>query len=362
MIFRGGIVPDMQLSRRSVLAGVVVAALGGCASGKGEQAASGPREVIYVSGSNTGPFFLQIADGFRFGGGLVPGVTATVTGPKSRATDTVEQMKIISDVVAKGAASVAISAPFSEINTDPIDQAAAKGVRLLAIDTPPLPGSVVETYVGNDNHGLGQLLADTVISELGASAVGKIVMGSPRNGVPQLDARASGFRERLKEKAPGLKAIGPLDTAEIPTVAIANWMNVIRANKDAVAFASVGANSALLAGLRAKQKATWLAASFDIDPEALAAVKRGGLVVVSPEQFLKGAVAGKLQAQYLGQEAKLPAGWLEIPGVAITSKNVDEYIARDATAESKKAWYTTHLDQFLGAGGPHMRPLEESQQ
>jgi ribose transport system substrate-binding protein len=359
-VYIGGIVLIARRWSRATLAvGVLVATLTGCAS-KDEEAASGPQEVVFLSSGTAGPFYTQIADGFRFGAGQVAGITAEVAGPK--AMDPVQQMKILQELVAKGVPSISMSMPFSELSTDAVADAAKKGVRLIAVDTPPLPGSPVELFIGNDNERLGKLLADTVADQVGLTASGKVVLGSPRNGVPQLDARVLGFREQLRERLPKLHVIGPLDTAEIPAAAAANWADVTEANKDAVAFVSVGANAALLAGLRAKQKAKWLAASFDIDPAALAAVKQGGLVIVSPEQYLKGTVTGWLQAQYLGREEKMPAGWLEIPGVAITPKNVDEYIARDATTESRSTWYAAHLNQMIGKGSPHLRPLSDAQQ
>lgn len=351
----------MPVLRRMGVSLLAAGLLAGCASNAQESAgSSGPHEVVYLSSGKAGPFYTQIAEGFQFGAGLVSGVTAEAMGPKS--TDAVAQMKLLDEVVGKGITSVGISVPFSEINTDSITQAAAKGVRFLAVDTPPLPGSPVELFIGNDNEALGKQLADTVADQLGVGVAGKILVGSPRNGVPQLDARALGFRERLGERLPKVRVIGPLDTAEIPAAAAQNWDAVTKANKDALAFVSVGANASLLAGIRAKQKATWLAASFDIDQGALAAVKQGGLVVLSPEQFLKGAVAGKLQAQYVGQETKMPTGWIVIPGISITTKNVDEYIARDATQASRTAWYTAHLTELLGKTGPHVRPLEDAQQ
>jgi ribose transport system substrate-binding protein len=344
---------------RSVLAvGLLAATLTACANSE-EQAGSGQqREVLYMPAGKSLPFMAQMATGFEFGVGQVPGATGKVIGPEQM--DPVAQMKMLQEQVAQGAASISLSVSFATLNDDPIGEAAAKNVQLVAVDTPPLPGSPIKLYVGNDNYALGKLLADTLADQLPAGAAGKVVLGSPRNGVPQLDARALGFRERLRERVPKARVVGPLDTDERPDAAAIMWQSITKAQKDAIAFASVGASARILADLRQKQNAKWLAASFDVEPKALEAVKRGELVIVSPEHFLKGAAAGKIQAQYVGGPAELPGGWVLIPGMAVTKKNVDEIISRDASPESQKAYYSARLDEIVGKNGPSLRPLEEA--
>src|SRR5262249_10871682 len=163
------------------------------------------------------------------------------------ATDTIDptaQMKLLQKEVDAGSRSLSFSMPFGEFNTDPLGSAAGKGVQLIELDTPPLPGWPVNLYVGNDNHDLGRLLADTVADKPGAGALGKIVLASPRNGVPQLDARALGFRERMRERLPQVRVVGPLDTADQPGAAVPLWETLAKSNADAIAFVSVGANAA----------------------------------------------------------------------------------------------------------------------
>ena len=187
------------------------------------------------------------------------------------------------------------------------------------------------------------------------------MLGSPRNGLAQLDARALGFRQRLRERLPKVRVVGPLDTSDRPDAADSLWAAAIKANPGAIAFVSVGANGARLAKLREKLHAGWLAGSFDVEADSLPAVRRGELVLVDPEHFLKGAVAGKLQAGYAGSDTALPEGWLSIPGLAVTRANVDEIAAREATDQSRQAWYGTELTDLLGADGPKLSPLNSVQ-
>ncbi|HEY0002672.1 MAG TPA: sugar ABC transporter substrate-binding protein, partial [Actinoplanes sp.] len=257
--------------------------------------------------------------------------------------------------------SISLTMLLGETNDDAIAQAAQKGAGLVAVDSPPPPGSPIKLYIGNDNEGLGGQLADAVADRLGPTAAGKIIVGSPRNGLPQLDARAFGFRERLRVRLPKVRVIGPLDTSDRPGAADSLWAAMIKANPDAIAFASVGANGARLVKLRERLHASWLAASFDVEPGALSAVRNGTLVLVDPEHYLKGAVSGQLQAESVSKGTELPEGWLTIEGLTVTRSNVDEIIARDATDQSRQAWYATKLAQLVGAAGPKLRPLESAQ-
>jgi ribose transport system substrate-binding protein len=345
-----------RLTRLTLAVPLIAAALGGCA--QKQQAGSAHADVVLLS-ANKAPFSEQMADGFRFGAGQVPGVTARTISPDI--VDAVQQMKMLRQEVQAGTTNISVSMPSAQTNDDALEQAAKKGAHLAAVDSPPMPGSPVKLYIGNDNDSLGRLLADTVADELGPAATGKIVLGNPLNGQTELDARAFGFRERIRERLPKVRVLGPLDTSDRPGAAASIWARIIKSNPDAISFVSVGANAARLAKLHEQTHAKWLAASFDVEPDALPAVRSGELVLVDPEHFLKGAVAGKLQAEQAVKQTELPEGWVTIPGLAVTRKNIAEISARDATAESRQAWYATKIDEILGADGPTLRPLESVQ-
>jgi ribose transport system substrate-binding protein len=344
---------------RKIAAGIVAVALAaGCAQNQQAGSAAHP-EVVFLASARKVPFAVQAVDGFKYGAGQVAGVSARVVAPES--IDPVGQMNLFQQEVTAGTKSISLAIPFGEQSDDPVSAAAEKGVQIIAVDTPPLPGSPVKLYVGNDNDSLGRLLADTVADRLGPGTTGRIVLGSPRNGLAQLDFRALGFRERMNERLPKVRIVGPLDVSDRSTAADTLWAGLIRSNPGAAAYVSVGANGALLAGLRTRLHASWLAASFDVEAEALPAVQRGELVLVDPEHFLKGAVTGKLQAEQAARGTALPEGWLAVPGLAVTRANVAEITARDATEQSRQAWYQSRLDELLGKNGPQMRPLEQAQ-
>ena len=102
---------------------------------------------------------------------------------------------------------------------------------------------------------------------------------------------------------------------------------------------------------------TWVGGGFDLDPRSLAAVKSGDLLLISPEHFLKGAIAGQLQASHAKTGAPLPKGWIYTPGLAITPANVDAVIARQRSQAAKQAWFAPRLNTILTHLTDYLRPL-----
>ena len=83
------------------------------------------------------------------------------------------------------------------------------------------------------------------------------------------------------------------------------------------------------------------------------------LVLVSPEHFLKGALAGRLQARTAKGEGDLPTGWVYVPGLAVTPRNVDAVSARQASAESRRAALMPQVDRIFGDLPRHVRALRD---
>lgn len=344
-----------RASGTALAAGLLVATLTGC--GHGKPAAAKTHEVYYLTTSTTGPFSVQESEGFRFGAGRVPGAIAKVVGPQTM--DTIKQVQMLQQLIKDPLDSLSVTMVGAEAFTDSFAAATKKGITLVAIDTTPV-GSDIHLFVGNDNYDLGQHLAGMVAAALPVAATGNVILGSPRVGVAVLDARALGFQDEMRKLRPRVHVVGPLDTSDRPDAAKLAWRRLALANPHALAMASVGADGAVLAGLKQSEHATWTAAAFDIDPDSLRAVKRGDLLLISPEHFLEGAVAGQLQAEYASRGTELPGGWVFIAGVPVTKQNVDEIIAREATVATRQAWFGPVLQQVFGQHGPEIRPMDQA--
>jgi ribose transport system substrate-binding protein len=138
----------------------------------------------------------------------------------------------------------------------------------------------------------------------------------------------------------------------------ASWRVLVRSNPTALAFLGTGdADGWNLAGIRESVHGTWVAGAFDLDPRSLHAVKAGDLLLVSPEHFIKGAIAGRLQAEHAKNDAPLPKGWILTPGLAVTPANIDAIMARQASLAARQAWFTPQIEDILKHEHDNLRPL-----
>jgi ribose transport system substrate-binding protein len=349
----------LRPTRRAAAAtaiGLVIGFGGGC--GK-ETAASGTPHVAYLAASMTRNYSLAMIGGFRNAVAQIPGVTQEVTAPPADA-DPIRQIAILNELTKTAKGGIAFSAVAPENFVEALAQAHANGIPLAAVDIPPPDGSGVTLYVGNDNEELGKTVADLVIDQLPAGIEGTVVLGSPRPGLPPLDLRSQGIREQFAARLPKVKVKGPFDTTGNPVSTLKAWRQLSEANPKALAMLSVGADGGIIAKVRHDRKATWKAAAFDIDAEGLAAIKRGDLLLVSPEHFLKGAIAGKLLAEAAEGTRELPKGWIQTPALTISPKNVDEIIQRETSDATRMAWCKQQLADMFAGGGPKMLPLDQA--
>jgi ribose transport system substrate-binding protein len=332
----------------------VVASTAGC----GGAAAGKPvPTVAYVASDLTHSYSLEIAAGFRSGVAMVAGVRQQVVSPPAE-NDPVGQTELFQRMLTTAAGGISVSMTAPERFVDCLAVAADKHVPVIAVDVPPV-GTDVDLYVGNDNHELGTGLADLVIDRLAPDARGTVLLGTPRPGLPVLDLRAVAVRAEFQKRRPEVEVLGPFDTGLRPDASMLAWRQLLAANPHPLAVLTVGADGPILAGVRRAAKATWLAATFDLDPDSLAAVKRGELMLMSPEHFLKGAIAGRLQAEHADHRSPLPRGWIYTAGLAVTTENVDSIIRRQSSPAATRVWFEPELDRVFGPNGPQLRDLNQ---
>jgi ribose transport system substrate-binding protein len=306
-------------------------------------------------------FAKEMAIGFGVGVKQVGGVEHMVAG--TARMDPAGEAKVFQDLVKskKAAAGITLFMHAADVFAPLIAEARAQNVPMIAVDNKFDATSKVPLYVGNDNYALGQMLADQAISRLPADAAGDIVLGTPLPGVPVLEFRAKGMRDQFTKRLPKVNVIGPFDTKTDPLVNRATWQKVVAAHPRALGFFGTGdADGYNLASIRKATRGTWLAGAYDLDPRSLQAVKDGSLLLVSPEHFVKGAVAGRVQAQHAKDGKPMPEGWIYTPGLAITKANVDDIIERQESEDSKAAWFKPQIDTILSDRKTYLRPLSEA--
>ena len=328
-----------------VIAVLLAAGAGGCAGAGGGGTGGRTKHVAFVVPAQLN-FAVQMAEGFKAGAARVDGVTAETVGPDI--VDGFKELQMFQGLTERAKDGISVFTLTPEIFTKPMADAVKNDIPLIAVDNPPLATSGVKLFVGNDNYRLGKTLADQVIAELPANTKGKIVLGTSTPGVKVLDRRARGMRDEIKAKLPGVRVMGPFDTKQEVGANLDAWTTLTEVNKDALAFLGTGdADGWNLAAIREKRKATWVAGAFDLDPKSLEAVKKGQLVLVSPEHFMKGEVAGYLQAEHAKSGEALPEGWLYTPGLAVNSSNVDAIIERQKSTENIAKDVASEVDAIL---------------
>ena len=116
-----------------------------------------------------------------------------------------------------------------------------------------------------------------------------------------------------------------------------------------------------LAALKTEKSARWLVGGFGVDPRTLQAVRDGAMVAtISPEHYLKGAVAGWLLARHAKRAAPLPKGWIETPGLTVTTANLEQILHRQESEKARKDFFQQQIDKFVGNPAGWVRPLEQA--
>jgi ABC-type sugar transport system substrate-binding protein len=340
--------------RSPVAAFTAVLLLAGCSAGG--TAASSPM-VLVVAGRQL-DFVQELTNGFGAGVDKVGGVVYQVAGPQ--VVDSAAEWDTLQAYRDGRHGSVSLFTLAPELFADTLGQAAAAGTPLIALHSTPAPGSGVRLFIGNDNVKLGTMLGRAVARHLPAGSTGLVVLGASSPGVQVLDDRIDGVRRELKKSRPGLRIIGPFDTKLDPDANLQAWRTLQAANPHAVAFVGVGGadahNLAVLHGARPGR----VDGGVGADPAALAAAKTGTMVLASTEPYLQGELAGALQAQHARTGRALPEGWLVVPALLIDTTDADRIIARQASAESRSAWFQPQAEAMLRDPGHYLEPLDDA--
>lgn len=300
----------------------------------------------------------EMALGFIAGVDQVGQVGHRVDGPNI--VDGPRQVALFRDMLKRAPDGVSVFTLSPDLLAEPMAEAIGEGMPVIAVDSQALPSAGVDLFIGNDNYALGRLLARTVIERIPTNVNGKIVVGTSSPGVPVLDHRAMGIRDEIRENRPGVTIFGPFDTKQEVEANRDAWSTLVKVNSTALAFIGTGdADGWNLADIRRKTGGTWVAGAFDIDPKSLAAVQAGDLLLVSPENYLKGAVAGRIQAEHARTGKIMPRGWIHIPGIAVDEANVGDVVARQATVATRAEAVAADLEKIL-ADPSYLRPLSEA--
>jgi ribose transport system substrate-binding protein len=327
-------------------------ALGGDVAGPG---AGHSRTVTFLVADASLGYAEEMSAGFAAGAAEVRGIAYSVRG--SAVGDTTHQLGATRDMVDEAHTGVSLFTWNPELLAEPVAAARAAGIPVIAVHTPPAPGSNIGLYVGNDDYRLGQQLGQQLARMIPPGEQGSVILGTSVPGALALDERTAGVRDWLARVRPRLSILGPFDTKEDLAASQEAWKTLVRTNPGAVAFAGTGdTDAATLARLRVAGHATWVAGGFGVDDIARDAVRAGNFALVSPELYVQGAVAGRLQAAAARGDT-LPQGWLVVPGQTIGVADVTAIRSRQSSARMRELYLQDEIDELVTNPSAHLRPL-----
>jgi len=363
MSSRPGRSPRAVALAAPVLAAVALglAACGGGSSGGADTAGGGKRAakdvtLAMITATTTQNAFQEMAFGAKAAAG-VEGVKLNSAAPNG--INGPQEVQLFQAAMQTSKDGIATMTTTPDLFVRPFSQAAARGIPQVSVDTPPPPGSNVDTFVGNDNVEVGQVLANAILAKIPANATGEIVLGNPIPGLPVLDQRVQGMKQVLQEKRPNVKLVGPLNTGPEPTQNFNAWQGIVKAHPDALAYLDPGDQAAVsLARIQQRTGKRLLVGGADVDPVALQAVKDGRVYALAdPEHWLKGYIAIALLARRARDGTALPKGWWNPGASLVTAKNIDDILARQRNSTTRAAWYKATVDKQLADPSAYLRPL-----
>jgi ABC-type sugar transport system substrate-binding protein len=348
---------SMMTVRRAavaMVAGSMVVLTAACGSddggggGGGGSSSAGDLKIAFIAADGSQNFAQEMMAGAEAAGEEL-GVDVQTLAPTK--LDGPAQAKLIEDATRTATDGIAVMTLTPDVVTRPEARAVDAGIPMLAVDVPPLPGSKITSYLGNDNVKAGALLADEAIARMqkAGTTSGKVVVASPIPGVPTLDNRALGMKQAFEKALPDVQVVGPVASSPDPTQNYSVWNGLVSANSDAAAFLDSGdAANASLARINRDNGNKYLTGAFDLNESGLQAVKDGvNFACADPEHFLKGYLATRLLIENALGKKDLFTGWWVSTASLVTQQNVDEIVTRQKSSEAKLAWYKDRIDEQL---------------
>lgn len=316
--------------------------------------------VGFVVKRTGGSFAQEMTSGFHEGVGRIGGVSATVTGPPGQ--DGHKEVELFRDLTMAATGGIAVATSEPALMAPSIGEALTQHVAVVGVDMRLTASSGVKLHIGNDDYELGEKLADELMRRLPSAATGTVVLGNTAPGLAGFDDRAEGIRGRFAEKLPGVVVLGPFDTQRDDVANRDAWKRLVAANPDALAFVGTGdCDGVSLAALKTEKSARWLVGGFGVDPRTLQAVRDGAMVAtISRSTISRAPSCGWLLARHAKDGATLPEGWIETPGLTVTTGNLDQILHRQESEKARRDYFQPQIDSFVEDPASWVRPLEQA--
>jgi ribose transport system substrate-binding protein len=150
-----------------------------------------------------------------------------------READAIEQRNIVYSLIEQKVDGIFLSVNNPTVLQKAIDDAVAAGIPVMCFDS-DAPESKRFTCYAVDDVKSGARGADLLVEKMGKAGKVGILHGTA--GAPNLEKRIRGFRDRMREIAPGVTCLEPVFCDDNTQKAIEVVKNVIQGNPDLAGF------------------------------------------------------------------------------------------------------------------------------
>ena len=328
-----------SLLRVAACTSVAALALTACGSGSGSgstSSGSGTVKVGLITKTDTNPFFVKMKEGAEKAAKENGAQLMTAAGKFDG--DNAGQVTAIENMVAAGVKGILITPSDSKAIVPAIAKAKAKGVLVIALDTPTEPESAVDALFATDNLKAGELIGEYAKAAMkGKTAKIAALDLAPgvSVGVQRHNGFLKGFGATEKDVACAQDTGG--DQAKGQT-AMENCLQkepginlVYTINEPA----ALGAYTALKAKGREKDV---LIVSVDGGCTGTQAVKDGKIAATSQQYPLKMAAEGVKAVVTYAKDDKKASGYTDTGVTLITDKAQDGVTSKDTAYGLDNCW------------------------
>ncbi|MFJ3224454.1 sugar ABC transporter substrate-binding protein [Streptomyces sp. NPDC086783] len=329
------------LVRAAACTGLAALTLTACGSGSGTDttdSGSGSVKVGLITKTDTNPFFVKMKEGAEKAAKADGAQLMTAAGKFDG--DNAGQVTAIENMVAAGVKGILITPSDSKAIVPAIEKAKAKGVLVIALDTPTDPQSAVDALFATDNLKAGELIgeyAKAVMKGKSAKIATLDLAPGVSVGVQRHDGFLKGFGIDAKDPAVVCSQDTGGDQAKGQT-AMENCLqkepgiNVVYTINEP---AALGAYTALKAKGREKDV---LIVSVDGGCTGTRAVKDGKIAATSQQYPLKMAAEGVKAVVTYAKDGKKASGYTDTGVTLITDKAQDTAASKDTAYGLDHCW------------------------
>ena len=327
------------LVRAAAVTGIAALTLTACGSGSKSSSASagsGSVKVGLITKTDTNPFFVKMKEGAEKAA-KEDGVQLMTAAGKFDG-DNAGQVTAIENMVASGVKGILITPSDSKAIVPAIAKAKAKGVLVIALDTPTEPESAVDALFATDNLKAGELIGEYAKAAMKGKAAKIATLDLAPGvsvGVQRHDGFLKGFGAAEKDVACAQDTGG--DQAKGQT-AMENCLQkepginlVYTINEPA----ALGAYTALKAKGREKDV---LIVSVDGGCTGTQAVKDGKIAATSQQYPLKMAAEGVNAVVTYAKDGKKASGYTDTGVTLITDKAQAGLASKDTAFGLENCW------------------------